>query len=340
MEKTNDNHNKLEKMKKILSTATLAIMAGMVLAQGGSITNINPAQRTDGSKIVDIYYDLSGPDTVYSIMVEVSLTGGSSYISATNTTGDAGPGVTPGTGKYIVWDFGTQFPLQYSAQTKIKLTAYKEVNWACGDMMFDSRDDQGYATVLIGSQCWMAENLNMGTRIHGNIPQENNGVFEKYCFQNNPDNCNVYGGLYQWNEVMQYSSTPGVQGICPSGWHVPTDVEWCTLEQYVDPTITCDALDVWRGVDGGGKLKEAGTAHWAAPNTGATNLSGFTALPGGEWFDYGRIFSGWKAYGFFWTSTPLANPNSIMRALSYQEATIARYSNPRLGGFSVRCLLD
>jgi uncharacterized protein (TIGR02145 family) len=69
--------------------------------------------------------------------------------------------------------------------------------------------------------------------------QTDNGTIEKYCFDNTETNCDVYGGLYQWNEMMQYSTAPGVKGICPTGWHLPTDAEWCTLEQEVDPTITC-----------------------------------------------------------------------------------------------------
>ena len=142
----------------------------------------------------------------------------------------------------------------------------------------------------------MKENLNIGTLIENNTNQTDNDVIEKYCYD-----CNTYGGLYMWDEMMQYSSTPGVQGICPLGWHLPTDLNWCILEQTVDNTIFCYTGD-WRGIDGGGKLKETGTIHWTPPNAGATNSSGFTALPGGL-IDPGGYTYNQGNGGYYWTSS-------------------------------------
>jgi len=87
----------------------------------------------------------------------------------------------------------------------------------------DARDGKTYNTVLIGTQCWMRENLNIGTRIDGSQNQTDNGTIEKYCYDDLESNCDIYGGLYQWDEAMQYVTTQGVQGICPAGWHLPTD---------------------------------------------------------------------------------------------------------------------
>ena len=98
---------------------------------------------------------------------------------------------------------------------KVKLPEGLAYN--CGDILVDERDDQIYNTVQIGSQCWMAENLNVGTMISGLDAMYNNGVIEKYCYNNDPLNCNIYGGLYQWNEMMHYSTQQGIQGICPAG---------------------------------------------------------------------------------------------------------------------------
>ena len=70
--------------------------------------------------------------------------------------------------------------------------------------------------------------------IHGTMEQSNNGIIEKYCYNNEPDSCTKYGGLYQWNEMMQYTTQQGAQGICPPGWHLPTDEEWKVLEGAVD----------------------------------------------------------------------------------------------------------
>ena len=104
----------------------------------------------------------------------------------------------------------------------------------CGLPFIDPRNGQSYNTAKIGDQCWMAENLIIGTRINGVDDQINNADIEKYCYDDIEDSCDVYGGLYQWDEIMQYTTSPGVQGICPTGWHIPTDDEWKILEGTVD----------------------------------------------------------------------------------------------------------
>ncbi|MBN3034195.1 MAG: hypothetical protein JW861_01300, partial [Bacteroidales bacterium] len=208
--------------------------------------------------------------------------------------------------------------------------------WECGNPMLDSRDGQFYTTVETGTQCWMAGNLNIGTMIPGTSNQTNNGTIEKYCYDDNPAQCDEYGGLYQWDEMMRYLTIPGFEGICPNGWHVPTDAEWCILEQYVDPNITCSSTG-WRGVDGGGKLKEAGYAHWALPNTGATNFSGFTALPGGGKSPSGSFFD-LTYYGYSWSSSAYG-PGAWYRSLSNTNAQVFRNSNNKLNSYSVRCVL-
>ncbi len=216
--------------------------------------------------------------------------------------------------------------------------------FSCGDLLFDERDGQSYATVQIGTQCWMAENLNLGTMINSTTggtnndgEQTSNGIFEKYCYDNNLSNCDTYGGLYQWDEMMQYSTVEGTQGICPSGWHLPTDAEWCTLEQEVDPTITCNSMD-FRGLDGGGKLKDIGTTFWFYPNAGASNTSGFTALPGGYCTPAG-LFGDITFVAIFWSSTGDSS-TAWYRGLSRSFAKISRYPNSIPYGYSVRCLKD
>ncbi len=133
--------------------------------------------------------------------------------------------------------------------------------FTCGDTFTDTRAGNTYATVQIGEQCWMAENLNIGTLINGSSNQTDNEIIEKYCYDDSEANCDIYGGLFQWDEMMEYTTTEGLQGICMEGWHLPTDAEWCTLEQEVDTTISCSSWGQYRGVDGGGKLKETGTTH-------------------------------------------------------------------------------
>ncbi|RLD55104.1 MAG: hypothetical protein DRJ05_13490 [Bacteroidetes bacterium] len=210
------------------------------------------------------------------------------------------------------------------------------VTWACGDELVDARDNQTYTTVQIGTQCWMAENLNIGTMINGSNIQTDNSTIEKFCYDNNTSNCDTYGGLYQWDEMMQYAFTESIQGICPIGWHLPSDAEWCTLEDEVDAgTIDC-GLAGWRGIDVGGNLKETGTLHWNSPNTGATNSSGFTALGSGS---RGISFVDITLNTLFWTST-VDGDYGLLRILTDYETRSLRGEELWEYGFSVRCIKD
>jgi uncharacterized protein (TIGR02145 family) len=176
----------------------------------------------------------------------------------------------------------------------------------------------------------MAENLNIGTMIQGSNNMANNSIIEKYCYDNNAANCDVYGGLYQWKEMMQYVITPGAQGLCPTGWHLPSDANWFDLIYFL-------------GAGAGGNMKETGTTHWFSPNTGATNSSGFTALGAGyrNTNDRPVKFFNLRAYGVFWSSTEYSASTAGFWQLHNREATIL-YSSASKGnyGLSVRCLQD
>jgi len=198
----------------------------------------------------------------------------------------------------------------------------------CGNTLVDLRDGQSYATVQIGDQCWMAENLNIGTMINVAQEMEDNGIIEKYCYDNDEANCDIYSGLYQWDEMMSYSTTPGMQGICPEGWHLPTDTEWAALTTYLGGQIVA-----------GGKMKETGTTHWNSPNTGATNSSGFTGLPGGYPHANG-YFYGLGAYGYWWSSTEYSPTNAWLRSLFFLSTSVTPGANDKGYGYSVRCMRD
>jgi uncharacterized protein (TIGR02145 family) len=206
--------------------------------------------------------------------------------------------------------------------------------FTCGNPLLDTRDGQAYNTVLIDSQCWMAENLNIGTMIPGNSYMLDNGIIEKYCYNNNTANCEIYGGLYSWNEMMQYQLTPGVKGICPDGWHLPTDVEFCTLTQYIDPTVDCNLIG-WSGTDAGTKMKS--TTGWYDGGNG-TNLSGFTALPAGYCGFYGA-FTDITIAATIWTSSHISN-TGWYRAVNYSNTTVRRNTVVKTFGLSVRCVKD
>jgi uncharacterized protein (TIGR02145 family) len=196
-------------------------------------------------------------------------------------------------------------------------------------------EDQTYNTVQIGSHCWFKENLNVGTMIDSSSNQTNNNLKEKYCYGNDPANCATYGGLYQWDEMMQYTTQQGTQGICPptGGWHLPTDAEWTVLTDFLG------GEDV-----AGGKMKatgtiEVGTGLWYAPNEGATNSSGFTVLPGGYCRSDG-YFSNLGTLATLWPSTEGSMDLAWGWSLPYDAANASSGYFSKAFGFSVRCLKD
>jgi uncharacterized protein (TIGR02145 family) len=198
--------------------------------------------------------------------------------------------------------------------------------------MTDNRDGKVYAVVEIEGKIWMAENLNYGERIDGIQAQVDNQVVEKFCYEDNESNCNTYGGLYQWNEMMQYSHTQGVQGICPDGWHLPTDDEWTALVNYLGGQNIA-----------GGKLKEKGSTHWNLPNTDATNESGFSALATGcRLWDGDGQFVNLGNYTSFWSSTEgtVDISGAWYRYVEYNHSQILHYCRDKTMGRSVRCVRD
>ena len=147
------------------------------------------------------------------------------------------------------------------------------VSFTCGVSTVSDIDGNVYNTVSAGSQCWMKQSLRTGTRINVATAQSNNGTIEKYCYSDTAGNCTSNnpnqpdGGLYQWNEAMQYSTTPGARGICPSGWHIPTHDQLTTMERNICTSGSC-ATDFpfdtsttgYRGTNEGTKLKPNGTS--------------------------------------------------------------------------------
>lgn len=191
-------------------------------------------------------------------------------------------------------------------------------------------DGNVYQTVTIGTQVWMVENLKTtkfrdGTSIQ-NITDESEWykiTSPAYCWYNNDiSNKRTYGALYNW-----YAVNTGK--LAPTGWHVPTDDEWTTLYTYLG------------GADfAGGKMKETGTAHWESPNTGATNMSGFTGLPGGFQYGGGYGFNEIRTTSAWWSSTAVdPNPPRGL-GLSYNMSDIFEIRLGEGGGYSVRCIRD
>jgi uncharacterized protein (TIGR02145 family) len=179
-----------------------------------------------------------------------------------------------------------------------------------------------YNTVQIGNQCWLRENLDVGVMILGSQEQTNNGVIEKYCYDNDPNNCNTYGGLYQWDETMQYVTTEGAQGICPPGWHLPTLAKFQALAASVNNDG--NALKREDQGSGGGQ---------------GTNTSGFSALLAGGRYGGGNFYY-FGIYATFWSSTEINATFVRTLFLTTNDSGIGLDTNVKGYGFSVRCIKD
>jgi uncharacterized protein (TIGR02145 family) len=222
-----------------------------------------------------------------------------------------------------------QMSQEYTMQfaTNIPCPGAETVVWA----------EQTYNTIQIFGQCWFKENLNAGQMITSSQAQSNNDTIEKYCFGNDEYYCGLVGGLYKWNEMMQYSMQTAGQGICPDGWHVPDDLDWQILEGAVDSVFKIGnpvwGDNGWRGSDGGGNLKQTGTSFWEPPNTGATDAFGFKVLPAGYFVQNAFWGGGYKAY--LWSSE---TAGKFYRNMDWNETNIRRGAGENVAAFSVRCV--
>jgi len=223
-----------------------------------------------------------------------------------------------------------KFPLK---STRI-ITADNRIDKAVKGKLTDPRDGgETYPTVLIGSQNWMAENLDVGTFLNGDIiPQaQTMADWEKagnekrpaWCYyKNDPSTYEDYGKLYNWYAIKD------PRGLAPVGWHVPGDAEWATLITYLGGELVA-----------GGKMKETGTLHWGNPNTGATNNCGCSGFSGGSRHMEGEFIEVGKS-GTWWSSTEFDAKAAVYIFLFYNNDNIFMTMGNKHFGMSVRCLRD
>jgi len=233
---------------------------------------------------------------------------GVNSITGTFTPSVAGTGL-----KTITYGYSNVFTC-LATKTKTILVQPNPV-FTCGSILTDIRDSKVYPTVQIGSQCWMAANLNYGTVLNSSQVQNDNCLSEKYCYSDVTGNCTKYGGLYQWDEVMKYDDTPAGQGLCPPGWHVPTEAEWTTLFNF------------YLGNGLAGKPLQD------------TIMAGFRAQTSGVFY----LNSSWSFNGFatlFWTSTPWNAVKAISHGMNVYDFSVSLYPSSRANAFPVRCLRD
>lgn len=288
-------------------TANSADLGGKVTEAGGSaVTERGVCWAVYNNPTINDNKQAAGSDTGSFVTTVTGLATGQNYFFRAYAINDEG------TGYGSVEQFNTS---QGSGQSCPGLP-----------VLTDPRDGQQYPTVQIGSQCWMAKNLNIGEIIELHQDQDPT-KYQKWCFGNVSGNCDTYGGLYQWEELMQGATQQGSRGICPEGWHVPTDGEWITMIMYLggyDPS--------------GGKIKEAGFDHWQPPNTSADNSSGFTALPGGMRYTIDSLTYDLGYLAYFWTSNINWDNTAWCYWFFHNQGNAYRYALFHHDGASVRCL--
>jgi uncharacterized protein (TIGR02145 family) len=205
---------------------------------------------------------------------------------------------------------------------------------SCSDDKSSSPTTNNIVEVTIGSQTWMTKNLNVTTYSTGDtIPQVTSDskwrdlTTGAWCYYNNdPANEAIYGKLYNWYAVND------PRGLAPEGWHVATVGDWETLTNYLGGNETT-----------GGKLKEAGTSHWESPNTGASNSTGFSAMPGGfRTFALNGYFFGINEGGYWWTPNEGTTYPSYatLKCMEFNNSQLINYEFLRFNGCSVRCVKD
>jgi uncharacterized protein (TIGR02145 family) len=220
---------------------------------------------------------------------------------------------------------------QYNVNTEVdSVIFYKPtIEETTSGTFIDSRDGNEYNWVQIGDQVWMAENLAYLPSVNM-VADGSEDAAGSYYYVYGYDGTNVaeakatdnyatYGVLYNWTAAMN---------ACPDGWHLPSDAEWTELTDYLGGESVA-----------GGKLKETGTTHWASPNTGATNETGFTALPGGYRNNNGAFLNVGND-GYWWSATEDVATLAWSRYMYYNDSSVNRDGDVEEVGFSVRCLRD
>jgi len=182
-------------------------------------------------------------------------------------------------------------------------------------------DGNIYPTIQIGEQCWMGKNLNVGRFVSSTLTGtdhtdlSNNGIIEKYCLNNDIENCKLYGGLYDWNEAMGYTDVENTQGICPDGWHIPGNADWAGLNNYYF-------------YGNAGELMKVGAE------------SGFEGIFAGDRHVTGQFF-GFESSGYWWQSTSYLYQDineGHLREIAACNGLLVKSHFPKHTGLGIRCI--
>lgn len=335
-------------MKIIIIFTLIFFLYSFGLAQNNApeVTNVTFSQRTDGSFIVDVYYDLNDADgdTMF-VAMHVSADSGVTWnFPCDSLSGDVGAAILTGTGKHIIWDFGKEHPQTSGTKFMVQIVA-DDAGFESGTVT--DIDGNVYPTVRIGDQWWMAENLKVTHYRNGDVIPNvtdnsewsglSTGAYASY--DNADSNIATYGLLYNCYAVEDSLN------IAPAGWHVPTDGEFTALEEY----LIANGYN-WDGTTSGNKIGKslASKTGWethdeagAVGNDMSTNnTSGFSALPGGYRYGYSGTFDSVGSSGFWWSATELDSYYAWGRPLYYFDSVVYRYDYYKPSGFSVRLVRD
>ena len=291
--------------------------------------NMSASSSSNG----DVYYSATVSSSISSSSDSGPKSMDNLSSSSTPLSNSMGSNSVTSSSSSITYVFMSSFSNVESSSSMAERDSSIEINYAD---FTDPRDEHTYTTVLIGSQIWMAQNLNYDT-LNGS---------GSYCYSKTTTYCDTYGRLYNWATTMKVASTYNSailgdsiehQGICPSGWHIPRNSEWQDLINFVGGKNVA-----------GGYLKAI--SGWKSyMDVENSDLYGFSALPGGVY--YNSAFNSVKEYGYWWSSTEYSNPlatyseyeedkkkYAAYRIMGYTASSIVTISNDKTHYFSVRCL--
>ncbi len=316
-------------------------MVNLVIGEGKTSDDLSTIDWASGTYYLEISVDGINMGTSPLLSVPYALYAASGNEGPQGSPGDIGP----------QGDSGPPGPPgQLDAELLERILLLESMSGIATMIDIDGHE---YTTVKIGKQVWMAENLRVTRYADGStIPQVNDGASwgalaetdKAYCWIGSDDSlAEVYGNLYTWAAAMDGSpgndNNPGnVQGVCPDDWHLPSDTEWKELEMFLGMSQEeVDYAAKERGEGYGSKLKEAGSLHWPAPNYGAANEYGFTALPAGYRFPRGS-FTSFGSIANFWTASEGSRESTTWDRMLFNEDYIMRTLGDRKAGKSVRCV--
>lgn len=314
-----------------VTTVEVTEFGSVYAVSGGNITDDG-----EGTDVVGVCWSKTENPTFHDENAGTQLAGTGTYsITITGLSGNT---------VYYVRAFATNSAgTAYGNQVSFKtLDGHINFNPKVAYGSVADIDGNVYKTVQLGSQTWMAEDLR--TTRYSNAGSISNvtgdgawgaltSANKAYCyFKDNPNSTCSFGALYTWAAAMNgapsgTANPSGVQGVCPTGWHLPSLAEWTILINVLEGSNVA-----------GGRMKETGTSHWSGQNAGATNESGFTSLPGGCRYSFGSFF-GNSLYGGYWSTDEYSADNAWIVGLSTFATDIFKNSTyAKKSGISVRCI--